>query len=367
MPINSALAGRLAPARDPVAQYLRYCDVEKGLQPTTIEQYRDALTKFVGSMRRPFDVLTVGEPEIRNYVFAEYAKRAGPRSQAKLVRMLREFFKFLQIDGLRRDTPMARVDAPKWEKPLLMPPSQAEMAQLLQSISGQSAEQIRDRAMFELGYASGLRVSEITTARLGDLDLDGGKLIVYGKGRKERMAPFGIPATTALRLYLEKSRPRYAKADSPEVIFLDRQGTMLSRQAVWQALQRAHRRAAIAGMAHVRTHDLRSAMGTHMLERKADLRTIQEILGHVEITSTQFYTKLTVDHIREAAARHPRWRKHLLQWQLFQAAAPLPLPGQAMCWQCREPVCARSKTLCAKHLQLASEAAKRHRDKKRRR
>jgi integrase/recombinase XerD len=285
---------------DPVAEFLRYCDVEKGLAESTLEQYGSILTKFVTSSSRG-ELRRIGEAEIRRFL----AQIPGPRTRYRAYSVLRQFFKFLIMDGLRRDDPLRQIDGPKFGRAIRVPLSQADAKRLVESATGDSPLALRDRAMLELLYATAIRVTELTTARLSDLDLNHGSLVVRGKGNKERLVPFGRPAANAIQAYLEKGRPKYAKFGGPRnTIFLATNGRTWSRHSVWHAMQRLCR---AAGIRPVGPHTLRGSMGAHMIENHADLRVVQEIMGHSDIEATVLYTRVTIEHLRQQLlAHHPR-------------------------------------------------------------
>lgn len=304
---KSTAAPNVQPMGDPVAEFLRYCDVEKGLAESTLKQYGSILTKFVTSSSRG-ELRRIGEAEVRRYL----AQIPGPRTRYLAYSVLRQFFKFLIMEGIRRDDPLRQIDGPKFARAILVPLSQAEAKRLVESATGDSPLALRDRAMLELLYGSAIRVTELTTARLSDLNLKQGSLVIHGKGNKERLVPFGRPAAKAIQAYLERGRPKYAKfvrlteagVVSPHTIFLATNGRTWSRASVWYAMRRLCR---AAGIRPVGPHTLRRSLGAHMIENGADLRVVQEIMGHSSIETTVFYTRVTIEHLRrQLLDHHPR-------------------------------------------------------------
>ncbi len=359
----------MAKARVPlVAQvdgFLNYKDVERGLSENTIERYRESLCDFCSFLGDGKSASEAKAAQIREYISSCYERRFKASTISNRISTLREFFKFLQIDGLIRSNPMAGVQLPKKEKRLPKAISETEVSRLLSRDGGTlapSALVLRDQAMLETLYASGIRASELISARLTDLNLPGRTLTVTGKGSKTRIVPLGRSAVDAIQRYLDYGRGSLEKKNSQTtVLFIGRRGHGLTRAHLWQVL---NERAQIAGLPHISPHMLRHSAATHMLDHRADLRTIQTILGHADISTTEIYTNVSREHLKSVLARcNPRWRPKTTQMTLFQTPAPVLIPGPAMCTQCRNPASV-GKTLCGLHLGLAKAAAKRSRDRK---
>jgi len=211
-------------------------------------------------------------------------------------------------------------------------------------------------------YGSGIRCDELISAKLADLNLEQRSLSVLGKGSKARLVPLGRPAASILREYLSRGRPRFLRDGRPTPhLFIGRTGDPLTRQRVWQVVREHARR---VNLNRVSPHVLRHSAATHMLDHGADLRTIQTVLGHAEISTTEIYTKVSGQHLHEAMLRHPRSNPARAQMVLFRSEASVLTPGPNPCAECAGPV-VEGKTRCARHLLLSREAGKRFLAKKR--
>jgi integrase/recombinase XerD len=352
------------PAR--LRSFLDYKIIERGLSENTRQSYSAALIDFFSFLDHKGEPATL---EIRNYVASCFERKLSARTVAHRVSVLREFFKFLQADGIIRRDPMINVEAPKGWKRLPRYASQIEVQQLIDAPgpprlgSGQGGSVrpvlgLRDRAICETFYASAIRVSELVSIKLLDLSLDRGLVTVFGKGSKERLVPLGRPAIDALRAYLIV-RPSLRYRGSP-YLFISYRSPRLTRQAICCVLRARARR---AGIAHVYPHLLRHSAATHMLGNGANLRVIQEILGHIDIGTTEIYAHVSTEHVTEVFRKcHPRNNPNRAQMWLFPA--PSLAPGFDVCVQCRDPVCSESKCYCSMHLQLANAASLRSRLRK---
>ncbi len=246
---------------------------------------------------------------VRRYVAALSSRGAAPSTSARKLAALRALFASQREHGLIAQNPADLVSTPRRGSRLPRVLSAGEASRLLDSIPGSSPLELRDRAMFEVAYSSGLRAEELVSLGLLDVDHDGEELRVEGKGRKTRVVPVGEPAMAALRDYLDRARPALAPAAGPAEseapLFLSRSGRRLSTSDVRRRMRRWTGRAGTAGEAT--PHSLRHSFATHLLDGGADLRAIQEMLGHASVSSTQIYTRVESARLRSAYARsHPR-------------------------------------------------------------
>jgi len=292
----------------PLDSYLRHLTLERGLSKNTLSAYRNDLEKYFDFLaKRHKDPLVSSTRDIEDFV-VEIALSLSSASRARLLASLRGYHKFLVLEDKRNDDPTKPVRSPKLPMRLPKALTQAEVMQLIEA-SGpapddESADylRLRNRAIVELMYSTGARVSEIVGLDLDEVD-DSGLMRVRGKGSKERLVPVGSYAKTALDAYLVRARPLLAARGSARALFLNQRGSRLSRQSVWEIIQKA-----AEGMEkEVSPHSLRHSFATHLLEGGADVRVVQELLGHSSVTTTQIYTMVSVDTLREVyLASHPR-------------------------------------------------------------
>lgn len=297
-------------------RYLRHLEDERNLSPNTLRAYRRDLERFLGFLATDYlgrEPAAIGPRDadalaVRSYLAGLARAEVGARSRARALSALRGLFRFAVREGERPDDPTAGVPAPKQPRHLPRHLRPGEIEQLLEAADGDEPLARRDRALLELLYASGLRVGELVGLDWGDIDLEGRVLRVLGKGGRERMVPFGRPAEAALRRWLECWADLRAAADAAEPVFLNHRGGRLTDRSVRRILDRYVQRAALAAGVH--PHTLRHTFATHLLEGGADLRAIQELLGHSSLSTTQKYTHLELDRLlavyREA---HPRARR----------------------------------------------------------
>lgn len=281
----------------------------KNYSEHTLVNYRIDLEQFVEFMRRRA-VQTwpqVGMTEIRAYL--AYLTKLGlaRASVLRKIASLRSFFKYLALQGVVENNPLVNFRAPKREKKLPQFLYVREINELL-SVEDNSAKGLRDRAILEVLYATGMRVSELTGLNMEDLDLERGYIRVYGKGAKERITFLGRKGSQALKNYLVRGRPSYLKQGTGPVeraVFLNKNGTRLSARSIRRLLDDYVEKAALEKK--ISPHTLRHSFATHLLEGGADLRTVQELLGHVSISTTQIYTHLDRDKIKKDYEHaHPR-------------------------------------------------------------
>ncbi len=299
------------PFNDLVLDFLAYLELERGLSRNTLEAYRTDLLQF-GVHLEGVGVSALGasHSDLTAFVTGLAAgaggrRPVGPATVQRKVACLRSFYRHLRREGILEADPTADLRAPKKSQRLPQVLSRAEIARLLAAPRGTDAGALRDRALLELMYACGLRASEAVGLEVGDVDLDAGILRTYGKGSKERLVPVGREAVGAVRAYLERGRPRLVSDPAVRTLFLNRRGGSLTRQGLYKIVQR-HARA--AGLHQkMSPHTLRHTFATHLLAGGCDLRSVQEMLGHADIATTQIYTHLSAERLKDAYhAAHPR-------------------------------------------------------------
>ena len=284
-------------------EYLDHLRVERGLAPNSILAYgRDLqrLARFAESRRK--DPLALRQQDLSELIGCLRAEGLKARSAARVVHALRGFYRFAVREGRLREDPMENLRAPRSFRPLPRCLSASQVEALLAAPDTGTPLGLRDRAILEVLYATGLRASELVSLRTADVDLEVGILKCFGKGRKERLVPVGSEARSWVARYLE-ARGRQAKA--APTLFLSQRGGPLSRMGLWGIVRR---HAVSAGVADVLTpHVLRHSFATHLLERGADLRALQAMLGHADISTTQVYTHISRERLRRIYDQfHPR-------------------------------------------------------------
>ena len=288
-----------------------YLKVEKGLSKLTLEAYLRDLAQFDEfTHKRRHTLSNAVRQDVREYLEALFKKGLDGRSVARKLSTLRHFYKFLLLDKHIKHDPTLNIDTPKQWKVLPKSLARSEVEKMLQTRSPNSnstisaALALRDRALLEILYACAVRVSELCGLKLDDLKLDLGYMLVHGKGDKERVVPLGRASVEALTAYLREGRTSILKSHRTPLVFVDAQGTALTRQRIWQVVD-----AASPDSRHASPHMLRHSAATHMVENGADLRTVQTILGHADISTTQVYTHLALDRLKEVYKKHhPRAR-----------------------------------------------------------
>ena len=292
----------------PLDSYLRHLTLERGLSKNTLAAYRNDLDKYFDFLeKRSRDPLSATVKDVEDFSL-DIARSLSASSRARLLASLRGYHKFLVMENQRNDDPTKRVRSPKLAMRLPKALSQQEVMQLIEAAGpapdDESADylRLRNRAIVELMYSTGARVSEIVGLDLDEVD-DSGLMRVRGKGSKERLVPVGSYAKSALDAYLVRARPILSSKGSARALFLNQRGARLSRQSIWEIIQKA-----AEGLGkEVSPHSLRHSFATHLLEGGADVRVVQELLGHASVTTTQIYTMVSVDTLREVyLAAHPR-------------------------------------------------------------
>ena len=287
-----------------LSSFLDYLRVERGSAKLTISAYASDLAQFAEFLQqRRVSLSGARRDHVREYLQELFSNQLDGRSVGRKLSAIRHLYRHLLLDGKIDKDPTLNIDLPKQWKVLPKALSQDEIGAMLAEMPQQKSGQelrLRDRAMLELLYAGGVRVSEVADARLEDLKLEMGYILVRGKGDKERMVPLGVPAQRALQQYLKNGREALAKKRSSPLLFLGARGRRLTRQRVWQLVGKA---SLVAGR-HASPHMLRHSCATHMVENGADLRTVQTILGHSDISTTQIYTHVALDRLKSVHAKH---------------------------------------------------------------
>ena len=291
-----------------IEPFLDFLALERGLRPRTCEAYRSDLGRFLGYLEERGDVNSAADVDhrvLRDYVAHLSGQGKAPVTIRRAQSALRAFFGFLTAEGIVPVDPADRMDRPAVARKLPEFLSPDEAALVVESVDPDSAVYWRDRAVLELLYATGMRVSELTALVVADLDLEQEYCIVFGKGGKERLVPVGDAALKTAARYLASVRPALDRGQAAGALFLNQRGTPLGRMSVWTIVKRAAARAGIGR--RISPHTMRHSCATHMLEGGADLIAVQEMLGHADVSTTQIYTHLDRKYLRRTHRRyHPR-------------------------------------------------------------
>ena len=296
----------------------RFADMlwlEHGLARNSLAAYRSDLALLARWLRLQGGALDgAGTAELKGYLAhrTDQGRRQGTerrpfsaRSQARFITVCRRYYGWLVRERLRGDDPSAHLEMPRLGRALPKTLSLQQVDQLLAAPSAEDTLGLRDRAMLELMYASGLRVSELVKLRNGELNLEHGVERLVGKGGRERMVPMGEQAIEAVRIWLRQGRPEFAGQKSGDAVFLGRRGEAMTRQNFWLLIKR--HAVAVGIPVKLSPHTLRHAFATHLLERGADLRAVQTLLGHVDLSTTQIYTHVARERLKKLhALHHPR-------------------------------------------------------------
>ncbi len=295
-----------------LSRFLDYLKIEKGLAPLTVSAYATDIGQFAEFLaKRKRTLLKARRSDMRNFIQQLFANSVDGRSVGRKLSALRHLYRYLLLDKLIEHDPTLNIDSPKQWKVLPKALARDEMEAMLSGSHPASDRQqdeaiaLRNRAMLEVFYAGALRVSEIISIKLEDLKLDVGYVLVRGKGDKERIVPLGKSAQQALAEYMREARTVLTRRNTSPLLFLGRRACKLTRQRVWQIV----RAASLSAGRHASPHMLRHSCATHMVENGADLRTVQTILGHADISTTQIYTHVALDRLKNVYQKHhPRAR-----------------------------------------------------------
>ena len=290
-----------------ISSFLTHIRVEKGLSANTVSAYRRDLMKFSDfAQKRKLTLDAVRSDDLMDFLAGLYRQRLESKSVARHLVSLRNFFRFAQTQELIPADPSVTLESPKIRRSLPGYLRLEEVERLLAQPDGKTPFGMRDRAMLEVLYSAGLRVSELIGLRVSDLDTKVGCVRCIGKGDKERIVPIGKKALGMVERYLREARPKLlGKATGSPTLFVNRRGGALSRVGVWKILSSYGRRAGLR--VALTPHMLRHSFATHLLERGADLRSVQLMLGHADISTTQIYTHVVEERLKQIyRAHHPR-------------------------------------------------------------
>ena len=290
-----------------IADFVNYLQIERGLATNTLESYGRDLRQFAQYLdtqpRSAFDTAT--RSVILGYLLAMQRQGKATATIARRLAALKAFYQYLLRENQIAQDPTADLESPKLERRLPKVLTVAEVEEVLRQPDPHSASGRRDKAMLELLYATGIRVSELVGLNVADVSLDQGVLRCLGKGEKERLVPIGSVAVGCLRDYIRTGRPHLIRDPRERCLFVNHHGRRLTRQGFWKIVKKCAQEAHLAK--EITPHTLRHSFATHLLENGADLRSVQEMLGHADISTTQIYTHLTQSHLKEVYAKaHPR-------------------------------------------------------------
>ncbi len=287
-------------------RFLHYLVVEKGLSSNTIEAYSHDLNRFLTYLQQKeiAELGQVSKGEIRGFLLLLKKEGLSSKTLARILVSIRVFLRFLVEEAVLSNSPAEEIDSPKLPKTLPNILDLNEVERLLEQ-PDQDLQGLRDRAMLELLYATGMRVSELMRLPINHVHLEAGYVLLFGKGSKERIVPMGHEAIRWVQRYLQESRPQLLKGRESEFLFISRYGKPMSRQQFWKSIKAYGKKAGIRK--RITPHLLRHSFASHLLERGADLRSVQLMLGHVDISTTQIYTHVTGERLKKIHQQyHPR-------------------------------------------------------------
>lgn len=287
--------------------FIAWLTVEKGLSSNSISAYSSDLGRYLDHLEHSGKTTpdSIGPEDITRFLSHESKRGLAARSRARLTSAIRMFHRFLLIERYATQNPSSVIEAPKTSKKLPVFLSNQEVETLLSATAGKSGKDMRDRAMLELLYATGLRVSELVNLKIREINLEAGYLMTTGKGKKERLVPVGESARERIRDYMETVRCRQDPLNGSTYLFLSRLNEPMSRQAFWNIIKK---RAKMAGITQtISPHTVRHSFATHLLANGADLRSVQMMLGHSDLSTTQIYTHVTTERLKKLHQEmHPR-------------------------------------------------------------
>lgn len=278
--------------------------IEKGLSEHTLNAYRSDLLKFIQFAEKQFthfSLIEYSKPQLEQYLASQYDRGYSVRSISRFLSSLRMFSKHLLQTGVRQDDPMTHLRNPKLGQSLPKTLSEQEVDDLLAAPNVSEAIEHRDKAMLEVLYATGLRVTELVSLRMEQLGLQQGVIRVTGKGNKERLVPLGEEAIEWLQSYIKQGRVLLLKTES-DIVFPSNRGVMMTRQTFWHRIKCYAKKANI--QSHLSPHTLRHAFATHLLNHGADLRVVQMLLGHSDLSTTQIYTHVATERLQKLVEQH---------------------------------------------------------------
>lgn len=292
--------------RSEISRYRVFLDIEKGLSGNTLSSYTGELDKFERFLeKRGLNYLKITEEDILEFVKEESRKGQAASTQSHMISVLRSFYKYLVIDEKVEKNPAAGISFPKKWKGIPKYLTKSEVVDLINAPDMSKKTGVRDRAILELMYATGLRISETIGLKFENIFLEDNFIRVMGKGSRERIVPFNNKAGEELVRYLNESRPKLIKDKTSEFIFINKNGGPLSRQGLWKVIRGYGLKVGISGV--LTPHMLRHSFATHLLEQGADLRSIQMMLGHSNISTTEIYTFVAKERVKKIYDKlHPR-------------------------------------------------------------
>ena len=291
---------------DVVKNFQHYLEVERGLSQNSVFSYISDINKLDRFLEKESkDILAITQSDIKDFLREETRKKLSSRTRARVIASLRQFYKYLEKQNVIKGNPMEKVEAPKIERTLPDFLSKEEIQSLFSVFDDSNPLELRDKTMFELLYSSGLRISEACDLKVADLDMENLLIMVKGKGGRERLVPFGEIADELLKKYFGKPRNFILKDTHSDFVFVSKKGGLLSRKSAWRLLKRYIERAKIDK--NITPHTLRHSFATHLLQNNADLKAVQELLGHIDISTTQIYTHVASSQLKDAHEKyHPR-------------------------------------------------------------
>lgn len=293
--------------QETLQDYLNYLSVERGLAQNTLESYNRDLRQYLQYLqeKKSLSIQETTQATVIGYLLQLQARGKATATLSRSLAAIKSYYHYMFRENIIHRDPTINLDAPKQEKRLPRVLSVTDVEHLLEQPDLKQPIGIRDRAMLEVLYAAGLRVSELVSLQVNDVNLETGYLKCYGKGSKERIVPLGSMALKYLKIYLEHARKFLASSTHENSLFLNHHGKKLTRQGFWKIIKKY---ADILNLhVEITPHTLRHSFATHLLENGADLRSVQEMLGHADIATTQIYTHLTKDKVKEVYEKtHPR-------------------------------------------------------------
>lgn len=293
--------------QDLLHDYLNYLSVERGLSKNTLESYARDLRQYLQYLKekKNMELSETTQATVIGYLLQLQAKGKATATLSRSLAAIKSYYHFLFREGKIKRDPTINLDAPKQEKRLPRVLSVEDVGNLLEQPDLKTPAGIRDRAMLEVLYATGLRVSELVSLKVSDINLEMGYIKCFGKGSKERIVPLGSMASKYVKHYLEHARKFLASSLHEDTLFLNHHGHRLTRQGFWKIIKKYAENINLEN--DITPHTLRHSFATHLLENGADLRSVQEMLGHADISTTQIYTHLTKNKIKEVYEKaHPR-------------------------------------------------------------
>lgn len=291
-----------------ILEFINYMSVERGLAKNTLMAYDRDLKLYSDYLKKAGveNVQAVTRDRVSSFLYELKKRKLSTPSICRALTAVKMFHRFLVRENFLKDDPTNLVETPKLWKKVPEVLSQAEIEVILKAAQGKKPQLIRDQAILELFYASGMRVSELADLKMSGLNFDVGYVRCIGKGRKERLIPIGKKSREALAIYCQKVRPKFeSRAQATDVLFLSRLGKRISRQGIWNLIKTYAKKSNIKK--NIKPHTLRHTFATHLLEHGADLRSVQEMLGHSDISTTQIYTHVDKERLKAVHKQfHPR-------------------------------------------------------------